>query len=793
MSILNRLSVFFAFFALILTSNTSVSSQEEAVTSFGIEEIIVTARKREESLQDVPIAITAITEALNDSTIRTVADLSGFAPNVVISTGLGTRGRGSAISLRGINSNESDKSFDPKISVEIDGITIGTNSGQVIENFDLERVEILRGPQGTLFGKNTNGGVIRVMRSKPTGEFGGKVQVDVGEWGQEEFRVLLNAPIVEDVLAVKLFATSIKSDGHLYNTYLETDVPAKDYVNTGATFLWTPNDKFEALFTMETFDDSSDLGAWTNQNADTSRICTSFDPVDIATGLPKTGAALALSQQFNPNGFSTCKKFDTGSSDTTTSADNTNKGQFDTDAYTLKMTYDLNENQSITYIGGFREEYEATDWEYDATSMDYINIYADNYYEQESHELRLETNFDNATLTTGLYIWESTYHQDWITQGQFWSTLVPPSLFDACLAGGLGAIRCDPGATELGASYVQKLLQEQLTESTALFANLDYQATDKMMVTLGLRYTEEEKTFTAGQSYLAPKSRQFVNNFAAVGIDTLSKKYDELSGKIGLSYQASDDVMYYGSISKGFQSGGFFGRNQNLKDFANTYDPEFATTTEIGVKSFLMNRRIQLNAALFRNEFEDMQQQTIKQDPTTLTVVTVIDNVAGIIFTGLEIEVLALVNENFEIFANLGLLDSEYDGFIADLDGAVGGYNPTNNDNLTPVNTPETTFSTGGTYTIPMGEGDLSVYAKYTFIDEQETITTNTPDYYSFQESYERVDVSVTYAMENYSIALSGKNLTDDITTVIRDVSGLMAYGNKSPGKSWTVTLKANF
>ena len=113
--------------------------------------------------------------------------------------------------------------------------------------------------------------------------------------------------------------------------------------------------------------------------------------------------------------------------------------------------------------------------------------------------------------------------------------------------------------------------------------------------------------------------------------------------------------------------------------------------------------------------------------------------------------------------------------------------------NLTPVNTPETTFSTGGTYTIPMGEGDLSVYAKYTFIDEQETITTNTPDYYSFQESYERVDVSVTYAMENYSIALSGKNLTDDITTVIRDVSGLMAYGNKSPGKSWTVTLKANF
>ena len=150
-----------------------VSAQEnEEVSSLGIEEIIVTARKREESLQDVPVAITAVTEQLQDATIRNIADLSAFAPNVIIGE-TSVRARGSAITLRGINSSESDKSFDPKILVELDGVAIGTNSGQIIENFDLERIEILRGPQGTLFGKNTNGGVIRVMRSKPTGEFGG--------------------------------------------------------------------------------------------------------------------------------------------------------------------------------------------------------------------------------------------------------------------------------------------------------------------------------------------------------------------------------------------------------------------------------------------------------------------------------------------------------------------------------------------------------------------------------------------------------------------------------------------
>ena len=212
---------------LIFTSFLPVSAQDnEEASSLGIEEIIVTARKREESLQDVPIAITAVTEQLQDATIRNIADLSAFAPNVIIGE-TSVRARGSAITLRGINSSESDKSFDPKILVELDGVAIGTNSGQIIENFDLERIEILRGPQGTLFGKNTNGGVIRVMRSRPTGEFGGKVEMTIGDNGQEEFRALINTPIVEDILALKVFGTTIKNDGHISVSYTHLTLPTK--------------------------------------------------------------------------------------------------------------------------------------------------------------------------------------------------------------------------------------------------------------------------------------------------------------------------------------------------------------------------------------------------------------------------------------------------------------------------------------------------------------------------------------------------------------------------------------
>ena len=337
------------------------------MSSLGIEEIIVTARKREESLQDVPIAITAVTEQLQDATIRNLADLSAFAPNVIIGE-TSVRARGSAITLRGINSSESDKSLDPKILVELDGVAIGTNSGQIIENFDLERIEILRGPQGTLFGKNTNGGVIRVMRSRPTGEFGGKVEMTIGDNGQEEFRALINTPIVEDILALKIFGTTIKNDGHIYNTFLKIDGPKKDYTNFGATFLFTPNDRFEALLTIEQYDDKSDVGAWTNENDDSTLICNLYDP---SRGNP------ALIAKYNPNGYSTCKST-AGLGPTENATNDHNPGQFDTDAYTLNMTYDLSDNMTLTYVGAYREEGEQTTWEYDGTPMPWIWVKACN-------------------------------------------------------------------------------------------------------------------------------------------------------------------------------------------------------------------------------------------------------------------------------------------------------------------------------------------------------------------------------------------------------------------------------
>ncbi|MDA9904527.1 TonB-dependent receptor [Hyphomicrobiales bacterium] len=775
---------------LTFTSFSTISAQDnEEASSLGIEEIIVTARKREESLQDVPIAITAVTEQLQDATIRNLADLSAFAPNVIIGE-TSVRARGSAITLRGINSSESDKSLDPKILVELDGVAIGTNSGQIIENFDLERIEILRGPQGTLFGKNTNGGVIRVMRSRPTGEFGGKVEMTIGDNGQEEFRALINTPIVEDILALKIFGTTIKNDGHIYNTFLKIDGPKKDYTNYGATFLFTPNDRFEALLTIEQYNDKSDVGAWTNENDDSTLICNLYDP---SRGNP------ALIAKYNPNGYSTCKST-AGLGPTENATNDHNPGQFDTDAYTLNMTYDLSDTMTLTYVGAYREEGEQTTWEYDGTPMPWIWIDAFNAYEQESHEVRLEIITDKANITTGAYFWDSTYRQDWVTRGSFWSTLVAPELYPICEQFGLGAIRCEPGlGATLGENYAQKLLQTQDTESKAIFVNIDYQLNEKVMLTGGLRYTEEEKQFTGGQSYLTSLERAYINNFESiglpgeVGVATLNKKYDEISGVVGLSYQYTDDIMFYATYKEGFQSGGFFGRNQNVADFKNTYDPEYAKTLELGMKSLLMDKRVQLNIAAFRNDFEDKQEDTIKLDPSTKTVVTVIDNVAGVLYQGLEVESRFLISESFEAFVNVGLLDAEYDGFIADLDGAnaEGLVEPTNNDYLTPKYAPEMTASFGGTYTADLGDGELQLFAKYSFVDELYSITDNRD--VGKIPSTEKVDASITFSKDNYKISLFGRNLTDEITSPVRDISSLMIFGSPSVGTVYGITLSANF
>lgn len=802
-----------------------VSAQESARGAV-IEEVIVTARKREESAQEVPVAITALAQELTKSTIRNLSDLNGFAPNVRIDNDPG-RNNGASIIIRGISPTRTDdNSFDSPIGVMVDGIYLGSLGGQMLENFDLDRVEILRGPQGTLFGKNTVGGVVNVIRSRPTGEFGTRFKLTAGKWDQRELRAVVNVPVIEESLAAKVFFTRINNDGFLHNETLNKRMPETDYQNYGITLLATPNDRFEALFTMEKFDDQSEIGAsLTNWNLAPGVAAPPTDPREpdhsggflACTFAPVFGVGVPCRASLDdiPN---------------TTTVDINNPAKTEVDAYTLNMSLDLTDNMRLVSVTGFRDMLEDRKFDFDGTSANHITIERLNDYEQFSEELRLEGTWNNVDFVVGGYYWRSEFEQDWVTGGEFWHFVeslsqrnfitnqwvpLPPFLLpgetqerrdgrnalraayatplEACWVTGperaaeFGNVWCDTGASleGLGEAFTQRLLENQVTKSLAFYAQADWRFSPQWTLTAGLRWTEEKKDFMAGQAYLGSVARQRIRNFPDFA--DLDNKWSEISPKIGLAHQFTDDVLFYASYSEGFHSGGFFGVNQNVADFErDQYDPEFAHSWEVGVKSQLMNNRVQFNAAYFYNDFEDKQEQAVQFDASTNTVATVFDNVATATYQGIEAELQFVVSEYVSLFASFGWLDAQYDEFETDLnpnDDAVVGSMVEDASHLIPRNAPEFTFGLGGALAYPLGAGEVEIYAKYDWVDEVETNLINLA--VGRLDSRENLIASISYNYQNMSVTLFGRNLTDEVYEVPAIIATLFASGTINPGRSW--------
>ena len=729
-----------------------------------LEEIVVTARKVQESAQEVPVAITAITAELEQSSIRNLTDLNGYAPNVVINRD-GGRSNGANINIRGISPTRSDdNSFDAPIAVMIDGVHLGSNAGQILENFDIERVEVLRGPQGTLFGKNTVGGVVNVIRSRPTGEVGGRFKATVGENGQVELRGVFNTPIIEDVLAAKLFVTRLDEDGYQKNITTGDDLPVKDYENYGATFLWTPDDRFEATLTLERFKDQSQLNAYqTNYNLAPG---VETPPTD---NREKNLALGSLTCTLFPD---TCRT----SLDRPNHSENDtdNDADLETDAITLNMSYDLNDNMTLRSVTGYRDMTEWRIYDFDGASAPFITIERDNEYDQFSQELRLEAQWDRLSMIAGAYYWDSEFTQDWVTGGRFWATLFGgvaynPAVWQACqgtngLDGAFAPIACDlglPNGVEPGGDVTQILYETQETTSVAFFTQMEYDLTDQLAILAGIRWTEEKKHFIAGQSYLSNVERQWDRNFP--GYADLKNKWTEVSPKLGATYRFTDDIMVYASYSEGFHSGGFFGVNQNIRDFErDQYDPEFAESWEVGVKSTWLENRLRVNITGFLNDFTDKQESFVKLDNDTKTVATVFENAASVTYKGVEAEVLFAATENLRLFLNYGLLDAEYDEFNIDITPTDDIDNVVDASFLKPRNAPDFTLGLGFIFNYQIGPGELEVFAKWSGRGDQETDVLNLSSGRLAGGENDDLSATIGYRMDRWSFTIFGTNLTDE-------------------------------
>ncbi len=802
-----------AFLAAILPTGFAISSAASAEEAKpAIEEIIVTATKRAENVQDVPLAVTALTKELQQPTVRTLVDLNGYAPNVRIDRDP-SRSGGASITIRGISPTRTDdNSFDSPIAVQIDGIYLGTLSGQIIENFDLERVEILRGPQGTLFGKNTTGGVLNVIRSRPTGEWGARVKLDVGQWNQQEERVVINTSTWEDLLAAKVFYTGVKGDGYLTHTGTGNNMPTQDYENYGVTFLLTPADEFEALFTIEKFKDNSQGGgSLTNFNLAPGVAAA---PPPGSPELDLSGGFLSctlFASHIIPQWDSTVPCRTSLKTAKTTTVDTKNPSSFDVDAYTLNMNYNLSDHFKLVSVTGYRDMTEDRLLDFDGSSDNFITLSRNNDFDQKSEELRLEGTWDKVTLVTGFHYWDSKFTQNWITGGEFWkyvgtlggydltdntwlpapfgpATPPPISPLEACWAGAFGNTKCDTGAslTGFGDPYDQRLYETQETKSYAYFAQADWEIIDNLTLTAGVRYTDEKKDFTAGQAYLAPVSRRGIDNYP--GYANLDNEWTKWTPKVGLSYKLTPEIMFYGSYSEGFHSGGFFGVNQNIADFVrDQYKPEKIGSYEAGMKSQFFDNTVQLNIAAFYNKYKDKQESSVQLDPTTNTVATVFSNVADATYQGVEVETQWVQSEYLSLFATGGYLDAKYDNFETDINPNVDPGLIQDASYLTPRNAPKYTYGVGGTFTYPIGEGRLEVFTKYSWVDKIQTDLLNLK--IGEVDSREDLSASIGYYFRNMSLVLYGRNLTDETFEVPFPIAPLFASGSVTPGLSWGLSF----
>jgi len=735
----------------VAAAMSPIAQAQARNASLALEEVIVTARKREESIQDVPISVTSIGKELKEATLRRLDDIQSFTPNVYIRNTSGIPG-GAAISIRGVSYQETDKSLDPSIGVIMDGLYLGTSSGSLLNNFDTQRIEVLRGPQGTLHGKNTTGGVVNIVRGDVTMEWGGTASVTLGDDGREDFKGVLNVPLIEDQLGVKLFANQIKSDGWVKNTTINEDAWGDDKQTYGLATLWRPVEDFEIKLHYEHNNDKTDTGAYTNVNQ------------------PGQDLACNLQGVLWPIG---CEGSDPGSDKDHNSTNDRNKNDSEYDTTILTMDWDVGPFL-LTSITGYRELDEAYRIEFDGSPAQLLSFDYFNDWKQTSQELILTSDFsDKVDFVAGLFYWDVEYEQRW-NVAELHYTLDQ-----------IGAITGTPG----GAGFTPDTLayngQNQETTSYAAFSQADWHITDQWTLTAGVRYTYEEKDFKGGDG-----SSFYQRGQPAPGLNfaKFDDDWDEWSPKVGFTYEHNDDMMFFGSYSEGFKSGGFFGRQANF-DLDPTYDPEYVTNYELGMKSTWMDGRLIFNPTIFYNDYDDKQEEILI--PIDLSnVATVVRNASTLQIFGAELEIQFQITEAWNVRASYGYLDAEYDDYVADIngDGVI-----TDNSDLTPRNTPENSIGLNTTYTIAIGPGDLTGFASYRWRDEIETIANNDP--LGHLDNVENLDIGLNYIWDDgrYRLTAYGRNITDERERVVVRIPGLTTWGSWNQGENYGVEFAVSF
>ncbi|MEH6568500.1 MAG: TonB-dependent receptor [Halioglobus sp.] len=733
--------------ASIGATMTPIATAQELV----LEEIIVTARKRKEDLQDVGLSVSAMSKTeISRTFARDIKDLAFISPNTIIDDTSQGPGGNAAIYIRGIGVADVEKNFEPAVGVTIDGLFIGANSGAILRSIDLASLEILRGPQGTLFGRNTIGGMVNVERTRPTGELGGKVRAGYGDYDTYWLDGVVNFGITDD-LAVKLSAAKHdQREGYFENVNTGNDDGAVDYQSVGINLLWNATETLEFEYTYQDEETEQDTPPLVNMAQPDTLFCGTLGYCAQSVSTPSSGDRYKVNTLFFEPTTASLSPAPTQIVTSPIADLIPNKGEatFDAETHIFETRWDISDSLTMNYIYGSYETEETivSNWSSEAVMLFGTDRPAE--YEQQSHELRFTYDAGDALkVVAGAYFWESEYDirlRSWI------SFSVPDTVVDI------------PQTTH------------QETDSQALFFEADYAFNDTWTLTLGGRYTEDEKeSQQSGDINTAPNHP--------------SEEWDEFTPKVGVRYRIDDDAMVYATYSKGYRSGGFNGRVDSQLNARLPYDPETVDNYELGFKTEWADGRVRFNGALFYMDYQDKQEEIgLSSDgPTGQSIV--VFNAADATMQGLELELQAIVTERLSMSANFGYLDSEYDDFSFENEGII-----TDLSGSEFRRAPEFTGALNATYEWQMGSGDAWVRGSYRFLGEHFIEQTNRPELEN--DDQHLLDASVNYAINGVTLSVFGRNLTEeDGWAHGLNVSGLWAYASARAPRTWGVEVSYDF
>ena len=800
--------------ALAISAATlAVSAQAQQ-----LEEVIVTAQKRAENLQDVPISVSTMSgEKIQDNTILNFAALADFVPSLHIADApVNTN-----IYMRGIGSGN-NRGFEQSVGMYLDGVYLGRGRQYRSALMDIERVEVLRGPQGTLFGKNTVAGAINISSASPVvgEEMQGEINASVEENGGAIYEGFLQGSL-SDTLAMRAAFRYRETDGYVYNAFLDQDEGATEETGARITLVWEPSDTFSANFKYTNMQRDRDGAA--------SATWRYLSPAERQAEVPNRSAfantAYAIMDIFFPDFPSIAGK------EFTTYKDN-NYGQSQADGFGISTkpensddnieNYSLNMNWEIgggtlTSVTGYATYDYQDDVDVDWLPLQFISRYDDHDFYQFSQEFRFSADVgDRFSYTVGAYFDENELDMygrvtvDTNFDGLFpafaalangfpleAAPLMPQNLLVPLTGGAYGANQ-----------FSRNHEFDQKTDSFAFFAQGTYEISDTLRMTLGLRYTEEEKDATSVQKLgdsncgidgnadtsiagCANGYNPFLAIVQATSFNTYNKNWlgsretDDLTPSINVQWDVSDSSMLYISYSEGFKSGGFSaaddGNPGNVgvggfpveavssvpnEDFE--FDDESVEAFEIGGKHEFLDGAMRLNWAAFYSEYQNLQTTIFKG------VGFAVKNAASSEVQGLEVDWLLQVSDAVRVGANFAYLDATYgdfkdgpcDAIQLDQNGlcgtpagiAVGSLN-----DLTGVNTLFSSEYSGNAFIdIRSQWGDKEVFAGIDVNYRSEFQSAGDNDKYDMIPEYTKVNMRVGLSADNWEVMAYGRNVFDE-------------------------------